>query len=241
MLSSALILAGITSHVLSRYSPRKSYRKIFVSHRGSLLNAPQLDEFVKEPFFLDLETDFNFPDFLPLLSSFDSIDIIFASYLPSGLLHTDPIERVSHGLRANCIFPLKFFSEISLAYPEKIINSVFISSIYAHVSPNPKNYLEDSEINPMFYGVAKAGVECGIRWLSCQNPFHNFNIVALGPMPKSNVIKQSPRMTASLIDSMPSKKLINHDDFHNAINFLLDQNGSISGETLFVDGGYTKW
>lgn len=242
MSSTALILVGKSSHVLFNFNPKKSYDDIFASYRDdSADNSSRINTLGTKSFFLDLKRDFDFSAFLPQLSEYNFIDIIFASYLPLGLLHTESTENVSHGLRANCIFPLKFFSEISFAFPQKKINSVFISSIYAHVSPNPKNYAYDSDINPLYYGVAKAGVECGLRWLSCQNPLHNFNIVALGPMPKPSVIQDSPLMIASLIESIPKKKLINHKDFHNAINFLLDQSGSISGETIFVDGGYTKW
>lgn len=95
---------------------------------------------------------------------------------------------------------------------------------------------------PLFYGVSKAGVEQGLRWLSVQRPNHCFNSIALGPMPNPAVITQSPHLITALLQQLPSGHFVNHEELHSLINHIFANSpGSLRGSTLSLDGGYTLW
>ena len=240
-----LVIVGASSYVLKSFQPVKSYDCLLISKRSE--KAPELTINPSgsriEYFNYDLtDTETNCQALINAVNPYDEIDVIFSSYLPTGTGLEDSIEDIALGLLANCIQPLYSLSSLSKSSPSKILNVVFISSIYAHVSPNPKNYIIDSEINPLYYGVAKAGVEQGLRWLSTVSTKHVFNAIALGPMPKPEVQAQSPGLIASLINSMPSSKLVEHKELHSTINFLLSQaQGSLRASTIHLDGGYGIW
>ena len=146
------------------------------------------------------------------------------------------------GLGANLLKPLKLFNLISSKFVNKYVSGVFISSMYAHVVPKNSNYDNKEIINPLYYGVAKAGVEQGIKWLSCQNSKHRFNSIVLGPMPKVNIQNEQKILMENLIKSLPTGKFVDHRDLHETINFLLtDKLLGLRGASIFLDGGYTLW
>ena len=151
MTKQALLIIGSSSHVLNKYEPTKVYDKIFISTRSQLQANTENSTSNAELFNLDLCTTVDFKPFFRV-SYYDALDVIFASYNPTGLRDSDSIENIAKGIRANCIFPLKFFAHLCNDFPNSAINSVFISSIYAHVSPNYSNY-SDSEINPLLWRI----------------------------------------------------------------------------------------
>lgn len=243
MKARALIIVGASSHVMQGYRPLRAYDGIFVGSRRLRDKETQATGHDSHMWFqYDLEKDD--PRTLEVfddLERYECIDLIFASYVAMGLALGESITEVQRGLTGNCIQPLTFASELCLRFPNKEIGGVFLSTIYAHVSPKACNYIDGPEINPVFYGVAKAGVEQGLRWLSCQNKKHYFNSIALGPVPKESIQNEYPEFIERLVSSIPSGALIKRETLHKAINYLLDQDGDIRGQTVFVDGGYTGW
>ena len=225
------------------YQPLKTYKTIYIGSRESVDQVGRARELSKLKYF-KYDLDIDDPTGLELfndLECFDCIDLIFASYISQGLSVEDGITEIQRGLNGNCIQPLALISMLCSRFPDKRISGVFISSIYAHVSPNGNNYVNGPPINPMFYGVAKAGVEQGLRWLSCQKKEHYFNSIALGPMPKQSVRNEHPEFIQRLVSYIPSSRLVQRSSLHKAVDFLLDQDGDIRGETIFIDGGYTIW
>ena len=239
----ALVIVGSSSHVMHEYEPLQAYSTIFVSSRRASSETTWLDSVNNLRYFqYDLEKDDAAElSLLSDLKEYDCIDIIFASYVSKGLNIQDDVMEIQRGLTGNCIQPLRLVSSLCLRFPEKRIGGVFISSIYAHVSPNSRNYTDGPQINPIFYGVAKAGVEQGLKWLSCQNKKHYFNSIALGPVPKDSVQHQYPEFIRRLESSLPSGRLIARKTLHRTIDYLLAQEGDVRGHTLFVDGGYCAW
>lgn len=239
----ALVIVGASSHVMQGYQPLQSYETIFISSRKSADDADQVTGLDKVKYFkYDLEVDD--PTEIELLNDlecFDCVDLIFASYVGNGLTVEDGVIEIQRGLIGNCIQPLVLISLLCSRFPDKKIGGVFISSIYAHVSPNSNNYVNGPQINPIFYGVAKAGVEQGLRWLSCQKRNHFFNSIALGPMPKRSIRDEHPEFIQRLVSSIPNNRLVERSTLHKSVDFLLDQDGDVRGETIFVDGGYTIW
>ena len=239
----ALVIVGSSSHVMHEYKPLQAYSTMFVSSRKVSDETAWLNSVNNVRYFqYDLEKDD--PAELSLISDleeYDCIDVIFASYVSKGLNDQDEIMEIQIGLTGNCIQPLRLISSLCLRFHDKRIGGVFISSIYAHVSPNSGNYTDGSQINPIFYGVAKAGVEQGLKWLSCQNKRHYFNSIALGPVPKDSIQHQYPEFIRKLRSSIPSGRLIERRTLHRTIDYLLDQEGDVRGHTVFVDGGYRAW
>ena len=180
----------------------------------------------------------NFESVIKELAIYDEIDIIFAAYSQHGLSESSDFNEILEGLMANCMQPIFFFQSLSRNLPSKRIRGVFISSIYAHVAPMPKNYKADSTINPLYYGVAKAGVEQGLKWLSVQNSAHTFNSIVLGAMPKEAVHSKSPILVQNLLNYMSSSKLIDHSELHSLADYLLSCSTSIRGSSFILDGGY---
>jgi len=240
---SALVIIGASSSVMQGYHPLHTYDKIFVGTRKPIKEKNQIITIENVEYFqYDLEKDE--PAELELLNELEGygfINLIFASYISSGLSVEDGIIEIKRGLAGNCIQPLAFMGHMCLRFPETRIGGVFISSIYAHISPKRWNYIDGPQINPIFYGVAKAGVEQGLRWLSCQNKKHYFNSIALGPLPKESVRQEYPEFIKRLVSSIPSNRLVEKKALHRTINYLLNQEGDVRGETIFVDGGYTTW
>jgi len=239
----ALVIVGSSSHVMRAYEPQQAYSTVFVSSR-KISNEAALLNSVNNLSYFQYDLEKHDPAELSLISDlkgYDCIDIIFASYVSKGLDIEDDMVEIQRGLTGNCIQPLRLISNLCQRFPDKRIGGVFISSIYAHVSPNGSNYADGPQINPIFYGVAKAGVEQGLKWLSCQNKKHYFNSIALGPVPKDSVQHQYPEFIRRLESSVPSGRLIERETLHRTIDYLLAQEGDVRGHTLFVDGGYRAW
>jgi NAD(P)-dependent dehydrogenase (short-subunit alcohol dehydrogenase family) len=230
---------------MTDFCPSKAYDMVaLLSRRKSQVNIDIYSEFVANVIHVEYDMLIGLAEAERLhaeLDLYDHIDIVYAAYSPVGLRIESEIKEITTGLRANCIGPISFFAEMSRIHSKKTLNGVFISSIYAHLAPRPANYKEDSEINPLYYGVSKAAVEQGLRWLSAQSPLHSFNSIALGPIPRKEVVESSPLMVRRLTESMPSGRFVRHEDLHSLINMLLAQNGSLRGHSIFLDGGYAVW
>ena len=237
---SALVIVGPSSYILKDFNPTKSYDSTFISSRemttrGKNILSRDVIQFVYN--LEDIEHDFNY--LFELLKDFDEIDIVFSAYIAKGMDREDTVKSNIDALAANCLQPVRFFSELSLFFPKTSINGIFISSIYAHVAPKPSNYEIDSKINPLYYGVCKAGVEQGLKWLSNMNKIHVFNSIVLGPMPNLDVIRDSPYLIKMLKNSMASHQIINHSELHELLNLMLNlKSKSMRGSTLTLDGGY---
>lgn len=232
-----LFIFGANSHVMSGFTPSKQYSLIINASRkqpsalkGRKCNKTTFLEYnLNENFTISSQLDC-------LIRTFSEVDIIFAAFDPSS------ISQDSGGLSQNLARPIQTFRSLSNNFPECMINAVFISSMYACIAPNPFNYTADSTPNPLFYGVAKAGIDQALRWLSVQNPIHTFNSIALGPMPKESVFRESPELIRRLQSSVPSGRLVKKSDLHLTINYLLSVSVSaLRGVTINLDNGYTVW
>lgn len=233
---SALVVVGSSSHVLADYKPRKKYDCILHSVRNMNQEDQESDVDYFELDLINFQPDYkNLSDKLLL---FDEVDIVFSAFVRHGLSDDSSFSEIQAGLMANCAQPVYFFQFLSRCLHSKRIRGVFISSIYAHVAPMPKNYQVDSMINPLYYGIAKAGVEQGLKWLSVQAPNHTFNSIILGPIPKESVHAESPVLIRNLLNHMSSAKMVEHDELHSLIDYLLGCGTSVRGSSFALDGGY---
>ena len=171
-MKSCLIVVGASSHVLDSFMPTKQYECLLISKRSSQnKSSSTISESTPTSYFnYDLtDSKIDLDGLCEKIEPYSEIDIIYSAYSAIGLNATDSIEKIKLGLLANCAQPIYFLSNLSQRLRNKTLNAVFISSMYARLSPDPRKYIADSQINPLYYGVAKAGVEQGLRWLSASN------------------------------------------------------------------------
>ena len=222
------------------FTPLRNYDTIFVCNRKPETNKYfQNQQNIKYDL---IDKDSNNKILEAVNDQFDDISIVFASFYSNGLSNLSDISESILSMGINIVQPLNLFSELSLAYPNALINGVFISTMYASLCPNPNNYKDKQSQNPLYYGTFKSAVDQGLRWLSVQNPLHTFNSISLGPMPKDKVFSDDPNLIKNLKTSLPSNMFVERRELHQSINFLLSEdNLSIRGISLKLDGGYSLW
>lgn len=95
------------------------------------------------------------------------------------------------------------------------------------------------------YTAAKFGVVGVTRVLAVEWALNGIRVNAVGPSWTEtpllqNLFESGALQKDSLVDMVPMKRLCTVEDVANAVAFLVsDQAGFITGQTLYVDGGYT--
>jgi gluconate 5-dehydrogenase len=122
----------------------------------------------------------------------------------------------------------------------RIIN---ISSMYGIVSPNPDIYSSEDMINPVSYGVGKAGIIQYTKYSAMMLAKYNItvNTISYGPFPNINLVKDK-----KFLKKLAKKTMLNRigkpKEVTSAIYFLsLDESSYITGQNIVVDGGWTSW
>lgn len=122
----------------------------------------------------------------------------------------------------------------------KIIN---ISSMYGMVSPNPEVYANEDMINPLSYGVGKAGVIQYTKYSAMKLAKYNINVntVSFGPFPNIDLVKDE-EFLKKLANKTFVKRIGKPEEVTSAIFFLcLDESSYVTGQNIVVDGGWTSW
>jgi gluconate 5-dehydrogenase len=122
----------------------------------------------------------------------------------------------------------------------RIIN---ISSMYGMVSPNPEVYSHEDMIDPLSYGVGKAGVIQYTKYSAMMLAKYNItvNTISYGPFPNINLVKDK-----KFLEKLAKKTMLNRigdpKEVTSAVYFLsLDESSYITGQNIIVDGGWTSW
>ena len=92
-------------------------------------------------------------------------------------------------------------------------------------------------------GVAKAALECAVRYMAAELGPKGIRVHAVSPGPlatrAASGIPEFDELLAKAQERAPSRALVSVDDVGAAVAFLaLDQARLITGETLYIDGGY---
>lgn len=122
----------------------------------------------------------------------------------------------------------------------KIIN---ISSMYGIVSPDESIYENEESVNPVAYGVGKAGIIQYTKYAAMKLAKYNIyvNSISYGPFPNLQKVKDQ-----NFLNNLSNKTFLKRvglpKEVTSAIYFLsLDENSYMTGQNIIVDGGWTSW
>jgi NAD(P)-dependent dehydrogenase (short-subunit alcohol dehydrogenase family) len=121
---------------------------------------------------------------------------------------------------------------------------VLFSSMYGSVSPNPDIYKPPMNKNPVEYGVTKAGIIQMTRYLGVHWGRQNVrcNCISPGPFPSPKIQQGNPGFVERLSEKTPLGRVGGQEEIAGTVAFLLSGAASyITGQNIFVDGGWTSW
>jgi enoyl-[acyl-carrier protein] reductase I len=92
-------------------------------------------------------------------------------------------------------------------------------------------------------GVAKAALECAVRYIAAEVGPKGIRVHAISPGPlatrAASGIPEFDALLAKALAKAPARRLVSIDDVGMAVAFLaLDGAKLMTGETLYIDGGY---
>jgi len=122
----------------------------------------------------------------------------------------------------------------------KILN---IGSMYGDIIPDFSMYSTKEKINPIVYGVGKAGVSHLTKYLSnyLAPKGINVNCILPGSIPSKNNIKSEKEFYNRIIERTPLKRLGTPKDLLGIISLLSTPSGDfITGQCISVDGGFSN-
>lgn len=121
---------------------------------------------------------------------------------------------------------------------------VLFSSMYGSVSPDPRVYEAPMNVNPIEYGVGKAGIVQMTRYLAIHWAKKGIrcNCVSPGPFPNPDAQEKHPQFMERLAYKVPMGRVGKQEEVAGAVSFFLsDASSYITGQNLFIDGGWTSW
>ena len=116
---------------------------------------------------------------------------------------------------------------------------VNIASIYGAVGPDYSLYENTSMGNPAAYAISKAGLLQLTRWLATTlAPDVRVNCISPGGVARG----QPQSFVDRYVKRTPLARMGKEEDFKGAIAYLAsDLSAWVTGQNLFVDGGWTVW
>ena len=118
------------------------------------------------------------------------------------------------------------------------------SSMYGKVAPDPRIYAPDLSVNPMDYGVAKAGISQMTRYQAVMLAPKGVrvNSIVPGPFPDPRGQGSNAAFVKKLSDKVPMARVGKAEEIVGAVIFLASDVASfVTGTEIVVDGGWTAW
>jgi NAD(P)-dependent dehydrogenase (short-subunit alcohol dehydrogenase family) len=126
------------------------------------------------------------------------------------------------------------------AVPRGSPSVINVCSMYGVVSPDPRLYEDPEQVNPPFYGAAKAGLLQLTRYAAVELAPEGVrvNAVTPGPFPAS----ATPDFERRLAQRVPLGRVGRAEEIQSAMLFLASPASSfVTGAEIRVDGGWTAW
>ena len=120
---------------------------------------------------------------------------------------------------------------------QKIIN---IGSIYGSVGPHHEIYNDQNFFTSLAYAASKSGIIGLTKWLATSLAEKNTTCNMITPSGVFN--KQNKKFLKSYSKLLPLKRMANQSEIYGLLKFLINKDSDyITGQNLFVDGGFTSW
>ncbi len=118
------------------------------------------------------------------------------------------------------------------------------SSMYGKVSPDPRIYAPNYNVNPVDYGVAKAGILQMVRYQAVMLGPKGVRVNSIIPGPFPNPVGQggNPEFVSKLSGKVPMGRVGKAEEIVGAVVFLAsDASSFVTGTEIVIDGGWTAW
>jgi NAD(P)-dependent dehydrogenase (short-subunit alcohol dehydrogenase family) len=118
------------------------------------------------------------------------------------------------------------------------------SSMYGKISPDPRIYKPHYSVNPIDYGVAKAGILQMVRYQAVMLAPSGVRVNSIVPGTFPNPAGQgdNTEFIKKLSEKVPMARVGNAEEIVGAVVFLASDAASyITGTEIVVDGGCTIW
>ena len=120
---------------------------------------------------------------------------------------------------------------------QKIIN---MGSIYGSLSPHHDIYKKQNFYSSISYSASKSGIIGLTRWLATSLAKKNTTCNMITPGGVFN--KQNKIFVKEYSKLLPLKKMAKESDVYGLLKFLInDESNYITGQNIFVDGGFSIW
>jgi len=121
---------------------------------------------------------------------------------------------------------------------------IHFSSMYGVVSPDPGMYPDTQPVNPIGYGVSKAGILQLVRYQAVMQAKQGVRVNAIvpGPFPIPATHGQDNVFMNNLEAKVPMGRVGRASEIAGALVFLASDSASfVTGTSITVDGGWTAW
>ncbi|MCD4782202.1 MAG: SDR family oxidoreductase [Candidatus Eremiobacteraeota bacterium] len=175
-----------------------------------------------------------------------SIDILVnnATYGASGSIETLSEDDWAKGIDGtiNNVFRC---TKAAIPYMKQQKTGVIIniSSMYGNVSPDPMIYGDSGFDSPPNYGAGKSAIMQFTRYCACHLADYGIrvNCISPGPFPNPDVQKEG-WFIDNLNNKNPLGRIGQPSDLKGiAILLASDASSYITGQNIFIDGGWTIW